>query len=406
MTCFSHLDILVLNGGSSSIKFAVYRPVIDALERRLVGTIDRIGRADSRLLVSGASGEPIAKQGVAAANDAQAASALLEWLEHDGGGFASIGAVGHRIVHGMRHVDPERITEPLLNELRRLEPSVPDHLPGELRLVELFHRRLPALPQVACFDTAFHRDLPRVAQLLPIPRRYDERGIRRYGFHGLSYAYVMEELARVAGEATAQGRVIVAHLGNGASMAAVLGGRPIDTSMAFTPTSGLPMGTRSGDLDAGLGAYLAREDGTSAQEFFEMTTHSSGLLGISGTSADMRDLLENEAADGRAAEAVALFCYQAKKWIGAFAAALGGVETLIFTGGMGENAGPVRSRICAGLGFLGIELDDRLNAGHGPVISSSASRVIVRVVATDEELMVARSVRRLLHPLFEPESSP
>jgi acetate kinase len=294
-------------------------------------------------------------------------------------------------------VAPERVTPGLLDELRRLEPIDPDHLPLEIEMIEAVARRYPRLPQVVCFDTAFHRTLPRVAQLLPIPRRYDANGIRRYGFHGLSYEYLMEALHRCAGVAAARGRVVLAHLGSGASMAAVIDGRSVDTSMGFTPTAGLPMSTRSGDLDPGLAAYLERSEQLSASEFFALASHESGLLGVSETSADMRDLLNLEASDVRAAEAVALFCYQAKKCVGAYAAALGGLDTLVFSGGIGENGDAVRARICEGLGFLGIELDAVRNAAHAEVITTDTSRATVRVIRTDEESMIARSVSRVLH---------
>ena len=236
--------------------------------------------------------------------------------------------------------------------------------------------------------------MPRVAKLVPIPRRFDVQGVQRYGFHDLSYAYLMEELARLDDPAASTGRVILAHLGNGASLAAVRDGHSIDTSMGFTPTAGLPMSTRSGDLDPGLVSYLARTGDITPTRFHHMVNHESGLLGVSETSSDMRDLLAREAADVRAAEAVALFCYQAKKWIGAFAAALGGVDTLVFTGGIGEHAALVRERICEGLSFLGIELDASRNAEAVGVISTDSSRVTVRVIRTDEELMIARSVWR------------
>jgi acetate kinase len=238
--------------------------------------------------------------------------------------------------------------------------------------------------------------MPRVARLLPIPRRYEAQGVRRYGFHGLSYAFLMGELARLAGTEAAQGRVILAHLGNGASLAAVRDGKSVDTSMSFTPTAGVPMSTRSGDLDPGLVWYLARTEGLDAKRFNEMVNFESGLLGVSETSSDMRDLLDSQASDIRAAEAVALFCYQAKKWIGAFAAALEGVETLVFSGGIGENAPEVRTRICDGLGFLGIELEEQRNLANEGVISAAASRVAVHVIRTDEELMIANTVCRVL----------
>jgi acetate kinase len=284
----------------------------------------------------------------------------------------------------------------LLDELHRITPYDPEHLPLEIGLIEAFRQRHPRLPQVACFDTTFHRTMPRVARLLPIPRRYEAKGVQRSGFHGLSYAYLMEELARLGDLAAAKGRVILAHLGNGASLAAVRDGKSIDTSMGFTPTAGLVMGNRSGDLDPGLVSYLARTEQMSATQFQEMVNHASGLLGVSEISSDLRDLLARESEDVRAAEAVALFCYQAKKWIGSFAAALGGLDTLVFTGGIGENAPLIRERICGGLGFLGIELNQKRNAKNASLISPDAGRIKVRVIRTDEELMIARSATRVL----------
>jgi acetate kinase len=331
-----------------------------------------------------------------AADHGAAAVFLMEWLEAQPG-FAAIAAVGHRVVHGMAHSEPERITPALLAELHRTTPYDPDHLPREIELIRAIRRRHPRLPQVACFDTAFHRTMPRVAKLLPIPRRYTTRGMQRYGFHGLSYAYLMEELGRLGDPAARKGRVILAHLGNGASLAAVRDGKSLDTSMGFTPAAGLVMSTRSGDLDPGLLSFLSRTRKMTSWQFEQMVNHQSGLLGVSETSSDMRDLLAREGRDVRAAEAVALFCYQAKKWIGSFAAALGGVDTLVFSAGIGENCPPVRRRICAGLGFLGIELNPARNRKNAPRISSAASRVTVRVIHTDEERMIARSVTRLLH---------
>jgi acetate kinase len=296
----------------------------------------------------------------------------------------------------MKHTEPELVTPKLLDELHRISPIDPDHLPREFELIEAFRRHQPKLPQVVCFDTAFHRAMPRVAKLLPIPRRFDAKGIERYGFHGLSYAYLMEELSRLGDPAATTGRVILAHLGNGASMAAVRDGKSMDTSMGFTPTAGLVMSTRSGDLDPGLAPFLARTEQMSTKQFSEMVNHESGLLGVSEISSDMRDLLAQEAGDTRAAEAVALFCYQAKKWLGAFAAALGGLDTLVFAGGIGENCPSIRARICEGLNFLGIELNESCNAQSAGVISTDASRATVRVIHTDEELMMARSVCRIL----------
>ncbi len=285
---------------------------------------------------------------------------------------------------------------PHLDKGDQLTPFDPEHLPGEILLTQAFQRRFPKLLQIACFDTAFHHDLPRVAQLLPIPRRYEAQGVRRYGFHGLSYEFLLGELARVAGAEAAQGRVILAHLGNGASLAAVHHGKAVDTSMGFTPAAGVPMSTRSGDLDPGLVGYLARTENMNATEFNELVNFQSGLLGVSETSSDMRDLLAREADDVRAAEAVALFCYQVRKWIGAFAAALGGLDTLVFAGGIGENAPAIRARICEGLSYLGIEVNESRNAQTAGVISMDSSRITVRVMRTDEELMIARVVGRVL----------
>ena len=387
--------ILTINGGSSSIKLALFEAG-DSLRRVLEGGIERIGLPDATFRVKGLNQADSFSRLVRAPDHAVAVAALMDWIE-ERGGRQTLTAVGHRVVHGgPRYYKPERITPQMVEELHRLSPFDPDHLPEEILLTEAFHHRFPELPQVACFDTAFHHDLPRVAQLLPIPRRYEAQGVRRYGFHGLSYAFLMGELARLAGPESAQGRTILAHLGNGASLAAVRDGKPVDTSMGFTPTAGVPMSTRSGDLDPGLVWYLARTEKMGAKQFNEMVNFQSGLLGVSETSSDMRDLLDREAQDVRAAEAVALFCYQVKKWIGSFTAALGGLDTLVFAGGIGENAPLVRSRICEGLRFLGIELEESQNAANGGVISTAASRVVVRVIHTDEERMIAETVCRVL----------
>jgi acetate kinase len=387
--------ILTINGGSSSIKFALFEAG-DSLRRILAGSIERIGLPETAWRVKGLKPEDNFSRLVAATDHTAAVGALMDWFE-ERGMHDALSAVGHRVVHGgPKYSKPQRITAEMVEELHRLSPFDPEHMPEEILLTEAFHRRFPDLPQVVCFDTAFHHDLPRVAQLLPIPRRYEAQGVRRYGFHGLSYAFLMEELDRLAGAEAAQGRVILAHLGNGASLAAVRDGKPLDTSMGFTPTAGVPMSTRSGDLDPGLVWYLARTDKMSAKQFNEMVNSRSGLLGVSETSADMRDLLDREAQDVRAAEAVALFCYQVKKWIGAFASALGGLETLVFSGGIGENAPTVRSRICDRLGFLGIDLEEKRNAANEGVISAATSRVAVRVIRTDEERMIAKTVCRVL----------
>ncbi len=387
--------ILTINGGSSSIKFALFEAG-DAVTRMMGGTIERIGFPEANLRVKGLNPEDDFSKPVTAPDHTAAIGALMEWLEQIDVG-AAVTAVGHRVVHGgPDYWEPQRITPKMMDSLRSLMPFSPQHLPQEILLVEAIGRRFPDLPQVACFDTAFHRDMPRVARQLPIPRRYETLGVRRYGFHGLSYTFLMSELASQAGVEAARGRVILAHLGNGASLAAVRNGKPVDTSMGFTPASGLPMGTRCGDIDPGLMSYLARTEQMSAQQFDDMANTQSGLLGLSETSSDMGELLSLETQDVRAEEAVTLFCYQARKWIGAFAAALGGVDQLVFAGGVGENSPVVRARICDGLGFLGIEMDQQRNLANAPQISAESGRADIRVIRTDEELMIARSVIAVL----------
>jgi acetate kinase len=367
--------ILTINAGSSSIRFALF--ATGARQLRLMDEkIERIG--------SEAAGTT--------------ADRLLQKLKEQSS-IAAPDAIGHRVVHGMLHTDPERVTPGLLEELRRITPYDPEHLPREIALIEALQLRFPNVPQVACFDTAFHRQMPVVATLLPIPRRYAAKGVQRYGFHGLSYTFLLGELKRLGDPAAVRGRVILAHLGSGASLAAVLDGRSIDTSMGFTPAAGLVMGTRSGDLDPGLMSYLALNESMTAAQFQTLVNHESGLKGISESSADVRDLLERERTDARAREAIDLFCYQAKKWIGAFAAALSGVDTLVFAGGIGENSAPVRRRICDGLQFLGIEIDDTLNQQHAARISTGA--VAVRVIRTDEESVIAELTRRVLEMIDE-----
>jgi len=388
-------SILTINGGSSSIKFALFEGG-DPLRRILEGGIDRIGLPEAALRVKGLSPADAFSRSLAAPDHTAAVELLMDWLKERLGRTA-LTAVGHRVVHGgPKYSDPQLISREMVEELRQLTPFDPEHMPEEILLTEAFHRRFPDLPQVACFDTAFHRDLPRVARLLPLPRRYEAQGVRRYGFHGLSFSFLMDELARVAGTQAAQGRVILAHLGNGASLAAVHHGKSVDTSMGFTPTAGVPMSTRSGDLDPGLVWYLARTENMTAKQFNELVNFQSGLLGVSETSSDVRDLLACEAHDVRAAEAIALFVYQVKKWIGAFAAALGGLDTLVFAGGIGENAPIVRTRICEGLEFLGIQIEEKPNLANAGVISQETGRTSVRVIRTDEESIIAKTVCRVL----------
>ena len=388
-------SILAINSGSSTLKFSLFR-VGDSPVRELSGLIDRIGSPQGTLTWMQEGAVRADRRTVDAPDHAACLDLLMACVD---GLYAQapLRAIGHRVVHGGRdYREPQRVTPVVMEELKRLSPFDPEHLPAEIELIEACARRYPRLPQVACFDTAFHQGMPNVARLLPIPRRYDRLGLQRYGFHGLSYAFLMKELARIGRQGEAGGRVILAHLGNGASMAAVKGGKSIDTTMGFTPTSGLPMSRRSGDLDPGLVSYLSRTEGMSADRFHQMVNTESGLLGVSEISGDMRDLLEEERRDPRAADAVTLFCYQAKKWIGALAAALGGVDTLVFSAGIGEQSPAIRARICEGLEFLGVAIDHARNQKNDAVISREGGRVTVRVIHTDEEREIAASVMALL----------
>jgi acetate kinase len=380
--------LLILNAGSSSLKFAVFnsRP---ALTRTYSGIVDRIGSSNASFTLSNVESNQTERAEISATDHVAGLEHLFQRFSKTSG-TADFSAVGHRVVHGgPRHHKPERVDNAMLSDLRSISAFDPEHLPAEIALMEILAAKFPDTLQIACFDTAFHSAMPQVAKLLPIPRRYYAKGVQRYGFHGLSYEYLMTQPRM-------NGRVILAHLGNGASLAAVRDGQPIDTSMALTPAAGLPMSTRSGDLDPGLVGFLAQTEQMTAEQFHSMVNWQSGLLGVSETSSDMRDLLAREANDRRAADAVTLFCYQARKWIGAFAAALGGLDTLVFTGGIGQNNPIIRARTCDGLEFLGIELDRQHNAANAEQISRKASRVAVRVIRTDEELTIAKSVCRFL----------
>jgi acetate kinase len=383
--------ILTINAGSSSLKFALFKTSQQPV-RILAGKFERVGLPGGKLSVHNLETGERSEREFQAASHVACVAALEDVLDTTAN-MAAVRAVGHRIVHGgPRYLQPQRVDAALLEELRRIRSFDPDHLPAEMGLVKHFTECYPDVPQIACFDTAFHRALPTVARVLPIPRRYQAQGVQRYGFHGLSYGYLMEELSKTAGSAAAKDKVILAHLGNGASMAAVHRGKSIDTTMSFTPAAGLVMSSRSGDLDPGLAAYFARREGMTAPQFNDMVNTQSGLLGISETSSDIRDLLSRERKDKRAAEALAIFCYQARKWIGSLAAAMGGLDTLVFSGGIGENSPVIRARICEKLRFLGLALDPRLNKRGAPVVTRKNSTVTVRVIRTDEELFMARTL--------------
>jgi acetate kinase len=386
--------VLAVNAGSSSLKCAVFARGNDP-QRVGWARVERIGHGPTFQAAHDAAA-PTTRDAPEAADHAAALQGVLNWLAQQHW-LEELSAVGHRVVHGgPTHWRPERVTPELIADLRRLSPLDPDHLPGEIALLEACCQRLPKVPQVACFDTAFHHDLPRVAQLLPVPRTYLDEGVRRYGFHGLSYQYLLCELERIAGPAAAHGRVILAHLGSGASLAAVRDGRCLDTTMAFTPTAGVMMGTRCGDIDPGLLIYLLREKGLSTEQLDTLVNKQSGLLGVSSTSNDVRDLLARRTSDHRAAEALELFCYQIRKTIGAYAAVLGGVDTLVFSAGIGENVAEIRAAITTGLDFLGVSIDPQRNREHAAIISPDESRVAVRVIKTDEERLLVRETQHLL----------
>lgn len=385
-------DILTINAGSSSIKFALFESN-DSLKRILEGKIERIGLNGTNFKVKGPNKGDNFSQSIPKSTYSKAAEILIDWIEKRTNG--KLIAVGHRFVNGgPKYIESQIVTKEMLKELHRIKSFDPEHMPGEIMIVEIFGKRFPKLPQIACFDTAFHHAMPRIAHLLPIPLKYYSKGIRRYGFHGISYSFLMEKLASINPNA-AKGKVILAHLGNGASLAAVKDGKPMDTSMGFTPTSGIPMSTRTGDLDPGLVWYLKQNEHINEKQFNKMVNSQSGLLGLSETSSDMRDLLDCESKDARAADAIALFCYQVKKYIGSFTAAICGLDILVFSGGMGENAPKIRKRICAGLEFLGIKLDEKQNESNSELISTKDSKVAVYVIKTDEESMIAKTVRNI-----------
>jgi len=383
-----------MNQGSSTLKAALYE-VRRGEELLLSVAIDEPRNAKGELKIADSHGKTIFQSKVKRSPPVAALDLTFRFLaEH--GYTSDLAAVGHRLVHGgPRYQTPQRITGKVLKELERLIPLDPEHLPQAIRDIRFVTKKFPHLPQVACFDTAFHSSLPQIARIYALPRKLYSDGIRRYGFHGLSYEYIMEEL-RTRDAELADRRVIIAHLGNGASMTAVYRGKSMDTSMGLTPLEGLVMGTRSGDVDPGALIYLQSQKRFSPKTLDHLLNKESGLLGVSGLSGDMRELLHKSSTDTRAAAAVDLFCYRAKKYVGAYAAALGGLDILVFAGGIGEHASAVRERICLGLNFLGIELDAKQNRANAPVISKSRSRVKVRVIQTDEDRMIVRHVLNVL----------
>lgn len=383
------MRVLSLNSGSSSLKFAIYDVDESDESLRLTGQVAPIG-AGARLVVTGSDSGRLVEAAARATDASTAAAVVFDALDRLGQG--QLEAIGHRIVHGgADHLAHAVVDDQLLESLRALVPFAPLHLPSEISVVEEVMRRRAETPQVACFDTVFHRRLPEAAQRYPLPADLWRAGVRRYGFHGLSYEYVIETLGP-----DADGRVVVAHLGSGASVAAVSDSVPVDTTMGFTPTGGIPMGTRSGDLDPGLLIHLLRHDALSADDLERLVNQDAGLLGLSGTTSDMKALLRARASDPEAALAVEVFCRGVRATVGAYAALLGGLDTLVFTGGIGENAEAVRTQVCDGLGHLGVSLDEERNAAGGPEIGAPASGVATLVLRTREEQMIARHTRRLV----------
>ncbi|HRH50627.1 MAG TPA: acetate/propionate family kinase [Panacibacter sp.] len=382
--------LFTINVGSSGIKFSMYKSD-GVLIPSFYGAIENIGIKNTTFSFTDTLSNEKTTRPVKANDHEEAAKYLIDWLELRDD-FNSVKAIGHRIVHGMKHTAPEKINNKLLAELKQISAYDPEHLPGEIILIEVFAKRYPKLLQVACFDTAFHTTMPLIARLLPIPAKYFTKGIQRYGFHGLSYTYLLQQLKHIAGKETANGKIIMAHLGNGASITAIENGESIDTSMGFTPTAGLVMGSRTGDLDPGVAWYFMQVEKLTPKEFNHLINHESGLLGISKTSSDMRELIKNKNSNTDAANAFDLFCYQIKKFIGAYAAALEGLDTLVFSGGIGEHSPEVRSQVCDGLEFLGIELNEIKNMNNDAVISSDTSKVTVYVIPTNEQLMIAKLV--------------
>ena len=433
--------ILTINSGSSSLKLALYR--VDDWQTLVRGGATRLGLHGGRLRIADARGCALLDREVGPIDHLAAFHELAGWIRHNYPA-GSLKAIGHRIVHGgSRFTEPHLVTDDMIRSLEELAAIDPDHTPQSISMLRRSAANFPGVPQVACFDTAFHRHMPRFAQMYALPRRFYDEGILRYGFHGLSYEYICSALAKIDGgtslecgdssplshgtpnsqssgevgqasslllepsvssnsrneaESSVSGtsRVVIAHLGNGASMAAILNGTSIDTTMGFSPVSGLVMGTRCGDLDPGAAVHLIEERKMTPELVTALINKKSGLLGVSGSSEDMQDLLGREATDPHAAEAIQLFCYSAKKYLGAYAAALGGLDTIVFTGGIGENAATIRQRICSDLDFLGIKIDAARNNANAPLISADDAKVRVRVIKTNEDLMIARHTARLI----------
>jgi acetate kinase len=381
--------ILSINAGSSSVKFGIFNIAEINISQIYAGEITNLKTANGKFKINHILNHQSEEKLIHSSSLTHAAHTIIDFINDK---QIPITIIGHRLVHGIDVNDPQYITTELIDELRMHSSYNPEHLPNQIELIEAFGNHFPGVPQFACFDSSFHNEMPLVAKWIPIPRKYFNQGIRRYGFHGLSYNYLMHELLRLTNKEVANSKIIIAHLGNGSSLTALKEGKSIDTSMSFTPNAGVCMSTRCGDIDPGVAFYLMRNEKFSPQKFNHVLNHESGLLGVSEISSDIRVLLDHEKSDTRAAEAIDLFCYSIKKMIGSYAAALGGLDQLIFSGGIGVHSPQIRLRICENLQFLGIELNTERNNENNAIISEDGARVEVRVMNTNEELMMAKLI--------------
>ena len=390
------MKILTINSGSSSLKFSIYRiEKNEMLEYK--GEISRIGMDEGIFEIYDVSDNEVINKQVRVQNHNESLKMLFKWLEKNSSN-ENIAVVGHRLVHGgTRFIEPVILDDNAIHHLKELIPLAPEHLPHEIKAIKIIKEEFPEIEQVACFDTSFHHHMPRIAKSVPINLKMWNEGIRRYGFHGLSYEYIIQELEKEAGSKIFSERIIIAHLGNGASMAAIKNGKSVDTTMGFTPAGGLVMGTRSGDLDPGIIVYLQKEKNFTAESVNKLVNEKSGLLGLSGSSSNMKDLLERQEKDENAKLAIDIFCYQAKKYLGGLINVLGGLDTLVFTAGIGENSSEIRRRICENTEYLGLKIDERRNTNNDKIISSENSKIVVRVMKTNEELMIARHSKNIVN---------
>lgn len=389
-------SILTFNAGSSSLKIGVF-DTKKSLAALASASIEGIGQKTQTFMSTQLSDVSTSSSNVSCTNHTEAASYALQWLKNIDLIPLDVSAVGHRIVHGgALYHSAQLVSQQMLDDIRPLAEIDPEHMPASLATIEKIQESLPNVPHVVCFDTAFYRDLPKVASRLPLPRKYHDLGLRRYGFHGLSYKYLLQEFRSNEGVDAANGRIIFAHLGSGASLCATKHGSPVDTTMGFSPAGGIPMSTRSGDIDPSVAWFLHRTAGQSPSQIQKTLSQESGLLGVSGSTSDMRTLLELQQTDQRASEAVELFCYSVAKSIGSLSVTIGGLDSLVFSGGIGERSAEIRQRVCSNLKYLGVVLDDDRNANSERLISRLGSPAGVHVIPTNESQMIARETELIV----------